>query len=105
MSPHKSAYLLDIHQSYHRLIDEQVRIPLNTVSSGIKPSSLRVPLPEKYSHIVLTAMYLGEKAKTWFNDNVKGINCRRRVWTFKPACMISLYTSHPFRTLHRSFIL
>jgi hypothetical protein len=28
-------------------------------------------------------MYLGEKAKTWFNDNVEGINRRRRVWTFK----------------------
>jgi hypothetical protein len=34
-------------------------------------------------HIALTAMYLGEKAKTWFNDNVEGINCQRRVWTFK----------------------
>jgi hypothetical protein len=32
---------------------------------------------------VLTAMYLGEKAKTWFNDNVEGINRRRQVWTFK----------------------
>jgi hypothetical protein len=32
---------------------------------------------------MLTTMYLGEKAKTWFNDNVKGINCRRQVWTFK----------------------
>jgi hypothetical protein len=109
------AYLRNIHQSYHRLIDEQVRILLNTASSGIKPSSLRVPLPEKYSgdedieqfdgwlhsllrwlkinhftgperereRIALTAMYLGEKAKTWFNDNVEGINRRRRVWTFK----------------------
>jgi len=28
-------------------------------------------------------MYLGKKAKTWFNDNVEGINRRRRVWTFK----------------------
>jgi len=32
---------------------------------------------------MLTAMYLGKKAKTWFNDNVKGINHRRQVWTFK----------------------
>jgi hypothetical protein len=99
-----------------------VRIPLNTASSGIKPSSLRVPLPEKYSGdedieqfdgwlhsllrwlkinhftglecerecIMLTAMYLGEKAKTWFNDNVEGINRRRRVWTFKDV-ITSLY--------------
>jgi hypothetical protein len=104
------------------LIDEQVRIPLNTTSSGIKPSSLQVPLPEKYSgdedieqfdgwlhsllqwlkinhftglecereHIALTAMYLGEKAKTWFNDNVEGINRRRQVWTFKDV-ITSLY--------------
>jgi len=111
----KSAYLRNIHQSYHWLIDEQVRIPLNTTSSSIKPSSLWVPLPEKYSgdedieqfdgwlhsllrwlkinhftgperkreHIVLTAMYLSEKAKTWFNDNVKGMNRQRWVWTFK----------------------
>jgi hypothetical protein len=34
-------------------------------------------------HITLTVMYLVNKAKTWFNDNVKGINHRRRVWTFK----------------------
>jgi hypothetical protein len=32
---------------------------------------------------VLTAMYLSEKAKTWFNDNIEGINRRRWVWTFK----------------------
>jgi len=33
--------------------------------------------------ITLMAMYLDDKAKTWFNDNIKGINHRRRVWTFK----------------------
>jgi len=108
-----------------------VRIPLNTVSSGIKPSSLRVPLPEKYSgdedieqfdgwlhsllrwlkinhftglerereRIVLTAMYLGEKAKTWFNDNVEGINRHRRVWTFKDV-ITGLYD----RFIHESSI-
>jgi len=92
-----------------------VKIPLHTAGSGIKLSSIRVPLPKAYSgdedikqfdgwlhsmlrwmkinhyagpehecdRITLTAMYLDKKAKTWFNDNVKGINCRRRVWTFK----------------------
>jgi len=131
MSPCKSAYLQNIHQSYHRLIDEQVRIPLDTALSGIKPSSLQVPLPEKYSgdenieqfngwlhsllrwlkinhftgleheweHIMLTVMYLGEKAKTWFNDNVEGINCRRRVWTFKDV-ITGLYD----RFIHESSI-
>jgi len=33
--------------------------------------------------IMLTAMYLDKKAKTWFNDNVEGINHQRWVWTFK----------------------
>jgi len=37
----------------------------------------------KHDCITLTAMYLDEKAKTWFNDNVKGVNCWRWVWTFK----------------------
>ena len=37
----------------------------------------------KHDRITLMAMYLDDKAKTWFNDNVKGINCQRRVWTFK----------------------
>jgi len=108
-----------------------VRIPLNTTSSSIKPSSLQVPLPEKYSGdedieqlngwlhsllqwlkiihftgpehkwecIVLTAMYLGKKAKTWFNDNVEGINRRRWVWTFKDV-ITGLYD----RFIHESSI-
>jgi hypothetical protein len=108
-----------------------VRIPLNTGASGIKPSSLRVPLPEKYSgdedieqfngwlhsllrwlkinhftgpehereRIALTAMYLSKKAKTWFNDNVEGINRRRRVWTFKDV-ITGLYD----RFIHESSI-
>jgi len=33
--------------------------------------------------VMLTAMYLDEKAKTWFNDNVEGVNHQRWVWTFK----------------------
>jgi len=37
----------------------------------------------EHDHIMLTVMYLDEKAKTWFNDNVEGINCWRWVWTFK----------------------
>jgi len=34
-------------------------------------------------HIMLMVMYLDDKAKTWFNDNIKSINHRRQVWTFK----------------------
>jgi len=49
--------------------------------------------------IALTAMYLGEKAKTWFNDNVEGINRRRRVWTFKDV-ITGLYD----RFIHESSI-
>jgi len=37
----------------------------------------------EHDHIMLTVMYLDEKAKTWFNDNVEGINHWRWVWTFK----------------------
>jgi hypothetical protein len=104
-------YLKGIHQSYHQLVDEQVKILLHTVSSSIKLSSIRVPLPKAYSgdedieqfdgwlhsmlwwmkinhyagperkcdRITLTAMYLDEKAKTWFNNNIKGINRWRQV--------------------------
>jgi hypothetical protein len=40
--------------------------------------------PEReHDCIMLTVMYLDNKAKTWFNDNVEGINHQRRVWTFK----------------------
>ena len=124
-------YLRDIHHSYHRLIDEQVRIPLNTTQSGIKAWSIRVPLPKEYSgeediekfdgwlqsllrwlkinhytgpdreheRITLTAMFLGEKAKTWFNDNVEGVNRWRRVWTFKDV-VTGLYD----RFIHESSI-
>jgi hypothetical protein len=115
IGPRRSVYLRDIHRSYHQLVDEQVKIPLHTANSGIKLSSIRVPLPKAYSgdedieqfdgwlhsmlqwmkinhytgpererdRIMLTAMYLDEKAKTWFNDNVEGINHQRWVWTFK----------------------
>jgi hypothetical protein len=37
----------------------------------------------KRDHIMLMVMYLDDKAKTWFNDNIEGINCWRWVWTFK----------------------
>ena len=40
--------------------------------------------------IMLTAMYLDEKAKTWFNNNIEGVNCWRWVWTFKDV-IIGLY--------------
>jgi hypothetical protein len=115
ISPHNLVYLKGIHCSYHQLVDEQVKIPLHTVSSSIKLLSIQVPLPKAYSGdkdieqfdgwlhsmlrwmkinhytgpeckcdcITLTAMYLDKKAKTWFNNNVEGINHRRRVWTFK----------------------
>jgi hypothetical protein len=115
IGPRRSVYLRDIHCCYHQLVDEQVKIPLHTVSSGIKLSSIQVPLPKAYSGdedieqfdgwlhsmlwwvkinhyagpehehdcIMLTAMYLDKKAKTWFNDNVKGVNHQRQVWTFK----------------------
>jgi hypothetical protein len=115
ISPRCLIYLRDIHHSYHQLIDEQVKIPLHTVNSGIELLSIWVPLPKAYSgdedieqfdgwlqsmlrwmkinhyagperkrdRIMLTAMYLNEKAKTWFNDNIKGVNHRRWVWTFK----------------------
>jgi len=62
----------------------------------------------EHEHITLTAMYLDEKAKTWFNDNVEGVNCQRWVWTFKMSsqdCMIDSYMNRPFRTLHRSSTL
>jgi hypothetical protein len=44
-------------------------------------------------------MYLSEKAKTWFNDNVEGINHRRWVWTFKDV-ITSLYDQF----IHKSSI-
>jgi hypothetical protein len=44
-------------------------------------------------------MYLGKKAKTWFNDNVEGINCWRWVWTFKDI-ITGLYD----RFIHESSI-
>ena len=47
----------------------------------------------------ITAMYLDEKAKTWFNDNVEGINRRRQVWTFKDV-ITGLYD----RFIHESSI-
>jgi hypothetical protein len=50
-------------------------------------------------HITLTAMYLDEKAKTWFNDNVEGINRWRWVWTFKDI-ITGLYD----RFIHQSSI-
>jgi hypothetical protein len=53
----------------------------------------------KHDRITLTAMYLDKKAKTWFNDNVEGINCRRRVWTFKDV-ITGLYD----RFIHESSI-
>jgi len=131
ISPHRSVYLRDIHHSYHQLIDEQVKIPLHTVNSGIKLSSIQVPLPKVYSGdedieqfdgwlhsmlqwmkinhytgpecehdcIMLTAMYLDERAKTWFNNNVKGVNHWRRVWTFKDI-ITGLYD----RFIHESSI-
>jgi len=108
-----------------------VKIPLHTAGSGIKLSSIQVPLPKAYSgdedieqfdgwlhsmlrwmkinhyagperkrdHIMLTAMYLDEKAKTWFNDNVEGINHWRQVWIFKDV-ITGLYD----RFIHESSI-
>jgi hypothetical protein len=131
IGPCRLVYLRGIHRSYHQLVDEQVKIPLHTVSSGIKLSSIQVPLPKAYSgdedikqfdgwlhsmlwwmkinhyagperehdRIMLTVTYLDEKAKTWFNDNVKGVNCRRRVWTFKDI-ITGLYD----RFIHESSI-
>jgi hypothetical protein len=49
--------------------------------------------------IALTAMYLSEEAKTWFNDNVEGINHQRQVWTFKDI-ITGLYD----RFIHESSI-
>jgi len=49
--------------------------------------------------ITLTAMYLDEKAKTWFNNNIKGINRWRQVWTFKDV-ITGLYD----RFIHESSI-
>jgi hypothetical protein len=49
--------------------------------------------------ITLTAMYLDEKAKTWFNNNIKGDNCQRWVWTFKNV-ITGLYD----RFIHKSSI-
>jgi hypothetical protein len=53
----------------------------------------------KRDHITLTVMYLDKKAKTWFNDNVEGINHQRQVWTFKDI-ITGLYD----RFIHESSI-
>jgi hypothetical protein len=53
----------------------------------------------KRDHITLMAMYLDEKVKTWFNDNIEGTNHQRRVWIFKDV-ITGLYD----RFIHESSI-
>jgi hypothetical protein len=60
----------------------------------------------EHDRITLTAMYLDEKAKTWFNDNVEGVNHQSGCGhskTSSQVCMIGSYTSCLFRTLQKFY--
>jgi hypothetical protein len=111
-NPRPSKYRKAIHQKYYLLIDKHLDQEAET-SGGVKAPKVPEPQRysgasdaetferwlttllrwfwvNKYvgrafnsEHVVFTAMYLEGTALMWYDDNIDGIDCQEKVWSFK----------------------